>query len=438
MAITPINNRYPGFIFDGENSRDYGVYITDVEVFGAPKRKVQMISIPGRNGDYALDEGSFENITVKYECALGAGTESDFNGGISDFRNWLASKVGYKTLSDEINTGEFRKGVFLDGMDVPTLNKKTGTFDVLFNCKPQRFLDSGETPVTMTNGGTITNPTLFESSPLLQVDGYGKININSDALTVYNIELGDISLPWECTINDPDPFGLSYSYTFSNTDFLNTGDRITFSSRKMRGGVKVRISGEVITSSGSNFAENITSSGGSVEKNQYWASNGFYDFTNTFINVTYYFYIKQPLVYGTSSTNTYTVSYTLSWTKSGGTSGSGTATEQFQVSYDGANSLTITYLAPTTTGAMTLTGYGWPMNQKNDTFDAYSTKSLNGTLYFDLDIGEAYTIDGGQITSANNVVEIPPELPTLKAGSNTITFDNTVTQLKIVPRWWKV
>jgi hypothetical protein len=67
-----------------------------------------------------------------------------------------------------------------------------------------------------------------------------------------------------------------------------------------------------------------------------------------------------------------------------------------------------------------------------------STKSLNGTLYFDLDIGEAYAIEGGQITSANNIVEIPAELPVLKPGANAITFDNTIDELNIVPRWWEV
>lgn len=156
MAITTVNARYEGFIFDGQNSRNYGVYVTDVEVFGAPVRNVEMIQIPGRNGAYALDNGFYENIQVTYKCAMGCESQADFNAGISAFRNMLASRIGYKRLEDEINTDEYRMACFHGGISVPTLNKDTATFDVVFDCKPQRFLKSGETAVTI--GGDVTNP----------------------------------------------------------------------------------------------------------------------------------------------------------------------------------------------------------------------------------------------------------------------------------------
>ena len=64
--------------------------------------------------------------------------------------------------------------------------------------------------------------------------------------------------------------------------------------------------------------------------------------------------------------------------------------------------------------------------------------NVNKRIYIDLDIGEAYFISGGTAVSANNAVNIPAELPTLPSGATTITFDNTVTKVDIVPRWWKV
>ena len=36
--------------FGGVNSADYGIYIGGEGVFNAPKREVEMIEIPGRNG----------------------------------------------------------------------------------------------------------------------------------------------------------------------------------------------------------------------------------------------------------------------------------------------------------------------------------------------------------------------------------------------------
>ena len=68
---------------------------------------------------------------------------------------------------------------------------------------------------------------------------------------------------------------------------------------------------------------------------------------------------------------------------------------------------------------------------------AYSTASaLGNPTYIDLDIGEAYKVDNGQIVSVNNAVSLGGELPTLAPGSTLITYDNTITEVKITPRWW--
>ena len=67
-----------------------------------------------------------------------------------------------------------------------------------------------------------------------------------------------------------------------------------------------------------------------------------------------------------------------------------------------------------------------------------SQSVLGNPLYFDLDIGEAYKIENGSTVSVNNAVTIPAELPTLPPGDTTFTYDNTITQFKVVPRWWKV
>jgi len=166
MAVKEANSIYKSFTFNGVSAADYGVYVTDVNVFNSAERAVEYITIPGRNGSFALDHGRFENITVEYECALGQDTDVDFATAISDFRNALAAAKGYQRLEDDMNPDEYRMAVFSKGLEAPTLNQQTATFKVEFNCKPQRYLKSGETAVTVSSGETITNPTLFDAQPL--------------------------------------------------------------------------------------------------------------------------------------------------------------------------------------------------------------------------------------------------------------------------------
>ena len=441
MAITPTpnNSLFKGFVFDGVDSRDYGVYISGDAVFNAPERDVEMIEIPGRNGAFALDKGRFSNIEVTYPAGLFGATEADFAAGINALRNALASRKGYCRLEDDYNPNEYRMAVYKSGLDVTPAMLKAGEFDIVFECKPQRFLKLGETAVTVTSGGTITNPTLFESSPLLQADGYGQISINGDSLSIYNLPLGKITLPYTVGINDP-VLGLTYNYDISNTNFLNQGDEILFTSRKLYGAIYAYFSGVVEIVSGENFTENITSAGGVVTKKSYWAtSESTVDKDPTEFTAAYDFILKNvPFNYGTASTRTFTVSFTINGRTSSNATRSANISESYEVTYDGDHTIAVNYLAPVVSASITVGEYGFPQYGKSEVIKANSTYSLNTTTYIDLDIGEAYAIEDGQATSLNNVVEIPAELPTLKAGVNTFTYDNTVDTLKVVPRWWEV
>ena len=61
-----------------------------------------------------------------------------------------------------------------------------------------------------------------------------------------------------------------------------------------------------------------------------------------------------------------------------------------------------------------------------------------GEVVIDLDIGEAYRDESGTIVSVNDSLTIPAELPVLVPAANTITYDNTITKLEVVPRWWRI
>lgn len=176
---------FNSFTFDGQNSLNSGIYITGEAVYNAPGRVVDMISVPGRNGDLAIDQGRFENIQVTYPAGCFANISADFADKISAFRNILASRYAYKRLTDTYHPDEFRLGLYKAGLEVETVAYNTaGEFGIEFECKPQRWLVSGETAQTFTNSGSITNPTLFPSSPLLVVTGSGTLTLGSQVLTI--------------------------------------------------------------------------------------------------------------------------------------------------------------------------------------------------------------------------------------------------------------
>lgn len=171
--------------FDGADSSDFGVFISGEGVFDAPARRGEMISIPGRNGSIFMDEGVFENITVEYPAFIGTGYEELFRTKLGDLRSALSSRGNYKRLTDTYHPDEFRLGVFREGLEVdPQHITRAGSFTMKFDCKPQRFLVSGEDPAVFTSGGIITNPTLFNSRPLIKVIGNGTVRIEPYEFTI--------------------------------------------------------------------------------------------------------------------------------------------------------------------------------------------------------------------------------------------------------------
>lgn len=167
-------------VFDNINSYDFGFYISGEGVYNAPSRNVEAVSIPGRNGDLMLDLKSFENISVVYPAFNYETTYAGFTAAMDTIRNAFASKVGYQRLTDTFHPDEFRLATFRSGLEVDPIMYNSGAkFDLEFDCKPQRFLVSGETPQTFTASGSITNPTQFPADPLLEVVGTGKVTIGA-------------------------------------------------------------------------------------------------------------------------------------------------------------------------------------------------------------------------------------------------------------------
>lgn len=129
------------FIFDGESSLDYGVYIGGQNTFNAPQRDVAKVAIPGRNGDIVQDNGRFLNVQVPYNIVV----MDSFRDKTDAIKAWLLSKKGYCKLVDTYHPGTYRMAMVAGGIDFETAAYNlTGKTQVIFDCKPERFLDSGD------------------------------------------------------------------------------------------------------------------------------------------------------------------------------------------------------------------------------------------------------------------------------------------------------
>lgn len=173
------------FTFDSVTSKSLDTYISGEGSFNAPERVYDMQVIPGRNGALAIDEKRFENIDVTYPAFIFKQDGTNFESAMAALRSTLMSRNGYKQLTDTYHPDEFRMAIFKSEIEVSPVNiNRAGEFDLVFTCKPQRFLTSGESVTTLTSSGTISNPTLFDARPLLVVTGTGNLTVNGVQIAI--------------------------------------------------------------------------------------------------------------------------------------------------------------------------------------------------------------------------------------------------------------
>ena len=130
------------------------------------------------------------------------------------------SVVGYRKLIDSYHPDEYRMVIYQGPLTVkPTKKNDAAQFDIVFNAKPQRFLISGDTATTLTASGTISNPTLFPSRPLIRVYGNGVLGVGSDSITIINNSGNYIDIDCDAGLAYRGATNMNSSITLSGYDF---------------------------------------------------------------------------------------------------------------------------------------------------------------------------------------------------------------------------
>lgn len=172
------------FTFDSVSSSTYGLYINGSGVFDSPEPDLTYQQVPGRSGDLIYDNKRFNNIEIKYPACF---MLSNFQQNLKSFQAFALSHKGYYKLTDDYQPNYFRMASIAEAINPDEIDwtYDAGAFDLVFNCKPQLYLTSGETMTTITSASyTLSNPTKFASKPLLRVTGTGSVTVNGVTITV--------------------------------------------------------------------------------------------------------------------------------------------------------------------------------------------------------------------------------------------------------------
>lgn len=138
--------------FGNVNLSAYNAFAIYCNIFDRPERDVEVVSVPGRNGDLIFDNGRYKNLDRVYTIQV---------TGVANAQNLinaLTKTIGYQELEDDYDTTVYYMARLKNRPRVTQFVGNAVLLTVTFDRKPQRFLKSGETtPIT----GTYIGNTAF-------------------------------------------------------------------------------------------------------------------------------------------------------------------------------------------------------------------------------------------------------------------------------------
>lgn len=173
----------------GTASDDVRVVVEHYPAQPLPTRKLEAVSVPGRNGDVLFIENAFENIEQEYDIYVSA-ERPRLPVVARAVAAWLYGSAGYQRLEDSYDLDHYRIAYYEGPTDIENVLNRFGRATIAFNCKPQRYLKAGENAVQLTAAGELRNPTAFDALPLLRIygSGEGALNIGAYSVTVSDID----------------------------------------------------------------------------------------------------------------------------------------------------------------------------------------------------------------------------------------------------------
>ena len=175
-------------IFNGISSQDLHIQVQTEPDYDFPEKDYEVTHVPGRNGDIVIDQGSWQNVSRKYNLAMDAGKIS-YTEVASKLVQWLHSASGYARLEDSYEPDFYRMAMYKDSGSITNIYNKAGQIEVEFTCKPQRYFKSGEVADIFTTSTEYRNPTDFPSKPLIKIHGSGSGTVG---IGMYTVTINDI------------------------------------------------------------------------------------------------------------------------------------------------------------------------------------------------------------------------------------------------------
>lgn len=175
------------FFLDGIDAASVGIHLQAPVSFSEAVPISEAQTVPGRNGDLIFETGSYENRSGTASCFCLA---EDVEQYVSEAGRFLAGKRGYRRLETSDDPNHYWLARVENSPQIEMRGRALAPFTIGFDCKPQRFLKSGEIAIQVESGDTLNNHYGQTALPFITLRGTGSgiLVIGTTVVTVNQMD----------------------------------------------------------------------------------------------------------------------------------------------------------------------------------------------------------------------------------------------------------
>ena len=172
--------------------------------FASPIRDVNVIQVPGRDGDLIMDNGRYHSVVRSIPCRLEAPSERNVEQVMNEINNWLIDDGRFHEFNWD-NDSDFEYLARVEGDVVSRrMLSHLGQTVLKFRLHPIKYLRSSLIEQLTPTGTNIPNQFRISAKPIIRIVGDGDITINIGGrpLVLHGISGGCIINSESQTITD--------------------------------------------------------------------------------------------------------------------------------------------------------------------------------------------------------------------------------------------
>jgi len=192
------------FTYKGIKSNDMHLRVLNDISFTSPTRDVNVVQVPGRDGDLIMDNGRYNSVIRSVPCRLEAPDDVNIEHLANRINNWLIDDGRFHEFSWS-NDPDFKYLARVEG-DVSSsrMLSRLGRTVIDFRLHPVKYLRSSLEAREVASGIVLSNQFEIDAKPMIRIVGGGDItlHIGGRPLVLHGISEGCVIDSETQTITD--------------------------------------------------------------------------------------------------------------------------------------------------------------------------------------------------------------------------------------------